>query len=170
MRRLVKDTNPSQIFLTLVLSWSPWKNIRNTDLYTSAPCKWHHVTALLTSLKAFHFLQDCRKKTNHSDSRLTSPYINYQNQLFSLYSYYSYFLIIIVMFYLLTLKIIQNIYVDTVWHTVTGSSSGASMSVCLRSTLPRQARHNIRSNAASRSRRITPATNLRTYNTILTLS
>jgi len=47
-----------------------------------------------------------------------------------------------------------------VWRTVTGSSRGASMSVCLSSTLPRQARHNIRSNAARRSRRITPATNL----------
>jgi len=46
------------------------------------------------------------------------------------------------------------------WLTVTGSSSGASMSACLTSTLPWQARHNILSNAARRSRTITPAINL----------
>jgi len=46
------------------------------------------------------------------------------------------------------------------WLTVTGSSRGASMSACLTSMLPWQARHNIRSNAARRSRTITPAINL----------
>ena len=37
-QRQVQPTDPSQIFLTLVLSWSPWKKMRNTVLYTSAPC------------------------------------------------------------------------------------------------------------------------------------
>lgn len=33
--------NPSQIFFTRVLSWSPWKNMMNTDLYTWSP--WNKV-------------------------------------------------------------------------------------------------------------------------------
>ena len=43
---------------------------------------------------------------------------------------------------------------------MTGSSRGVSISACLRKTLPRQARHSIRSKAGMRSLRITPATNL----------
>lgn len=31
-------TYPSQIFLTLFLSWSPWKKMMKTDLWTWSPC------------------------------------------------------------------------------------------------------------------------------------
>ena len=31
-------TDPSQIFFTLDLSWSPWKNMMKTDLSTWSPC------------------------------------------------------------------------------------------------------------------------------------
>lgn len=44
--------------------------------------------------------------------------------------------------------------------TVDGSSNGVSISACLKNTFPRQARHNIRSNAGILSRSMTPATNL----------
>ena len=40
-----KNTYPSHIFLTLVLSWSPWKKIMKTVLFTSSPCK-HMVASL----------------------------------------------------------------------------------------------------------------------------
>ena len=38
-------TDPSQIFLTRDLSWSPWKNIMKTDLSTWSPCAsvQHHI-------------------------------------------------------------------------------------------------------------------------------
>ena len=45
--------------------------------------------------------------------------------------------------------------------TVEGSSSGSSISACLRNTLPRHARHSTRSNVGIRSRAITPVTNLK---------
>lgn len=44
--------------------------------------------------------------------------------------------------------------------TFEGSSSGVSISACLRNTFPLQARQSIRSKAGIRSLRITPATNL----------
>lgn len=44
--------------------------------------------------------------------------------------------------------------------TVTGSSSGFSISAWRRKTFPRHTRHSIRSNVGMRSRLITPATNL----------
>lgn len=50
--------------------------------------------------------------------------------------------------------------------TVDGSSKGVSISACLKKTFPRQARHNIRSNAGILSRSITPATNLHIKNKI----
>lgn len=31
-------THPSQIFFTLFFSWSPWKKMMNTDLWTWSPC------------------------------------------------------------------------------------------------------------------------------------
>ena len=43
---------------------------------------------------------------------------------------------------------------------VAGSSKGSSICACLRKTLPRHARHSMRSKDATLSRRITPATNL----------
>ena len=46
------------------------------------------------------------------------------------------------------------------WSPVLGSSSGVSISACLKNTLPRQARHRRRSNEGTRSRAITPVTNL----------
>ena len=35
--RILSETYPSHIFFTRVLSCSPWKKIRNTDLYTWSP-------------------------------------------------------------------------------------------------------------------------------------
>lgn len=32
------DTHPSQIFFTRFFSWSPWKKMMNTDLWTWSPC------------------------------------------------------------------------------------------------------------------------------------
>jgi len=32
------NTHPSQIFFTLFFSWSPWKKMMNTDLWTWSPC------------------------------------------------------------------------------------------------------------------------------------
>ena len=74
---------PSQIFFTLLLSWSPWKKMMKTHLLT--------------------------------------------------------------------------------WSPVLGSSSGVSISACLKNTLPRQARHRRRSNEGTRSRAITPVTNLQVH-------
>lgn len=45
-------------------------------------------------------------------------------------------------------------------HTFDGSSNGCSIIAWRRNTLPRHARHNIRSKAGKRSRKITPATKL----------
>lgn len=38
VHRSSRLTYPSQIFLTLFLSWSPWKNMMKTDLWTWSPC------------------------------------------------------------------------------------------------------------------------------------
>lgn len=75
-----QDSYPSQIFFTLLLSWSPWKKMIKTHLLTRSP--------------------------------------------------------------------------------VLGSSRGVSISACLKNTLPRQARHKRRSKEGTRSREITPVTNL----------
>lgn len=51
------NTYPSQIFFTLFFSWSPWKNMMNTDLWTWSPCwkreesaKKHTLKQLINSL------------------------------------------------------------------------------------------------------------------------
>lgn len=36
--RCCRFTYPSQIFLTLFFSWSPWKKMMKTDLWTWSPC------------------------------------------------------------------------------------------------------------------------------------
>ena len=36
-KQIIKDSHPSQIFFTLLLSWSPWKNIIKTHLLTWSP-------------------------------------------------------------------------------------------------------------------------------------
>ena len=52
---IIKNTYPSHIFLTLVLSWSPWKKIMKTVLFTSSPCK-HMVAPLDSCLHNLPFL------------------------------------------------------------------------------------------------------------------
>lgn len=39
------NAHPSQIFFTLFFSWSPWKKIMNTDLWTWSPC-WKRVCSM----------------------------------------------------------------------------------------------------------------------------
>lgn len=43
-----QDTHPSQIFFTLFFSWSPWKKMMNTDLWTWSPC-WKETVLDFTS-------------------------------------------------------------------------------------------------------------------------
>lgn len=52
--RLSFDTYPSQIFLTRVFSCSPWKKMRNTDLYTWSPWNRGEKHCGTDSSKTFH--------------------------------------------------------------------------------------------------------------------
>lgn len=53
---LTSNTHPSQIFFTLFFSWSPWKKMMNTDLWTWSPCWKETVLENTSTLVWVHHL------------------------------------------------------------------------------------------------------------------
>ena len=154
---LIRNTYPSQIFLTRLRSWSPWKKRMKTTLYTLSPW-WGGRGKGVRGEGGGREGRKERERNKNEGATVTEPHVT-------------------------TTRKRRN--GGRIWwpcwveaergreereereeavvreRTVEGSSSGSSISACLRNTLPRHARHSTRSNVGIRSRAITPVTNLR---------